>query len=126
MRTTLVLTALFALSYPYLPSPSTGSASPSLSPDAQAQLQTAPSKDVPFITRLIAQYTPSAKTWSERNDKHLELVKDAAEERLLFQEAERTRVWRWRNASYVFLAQAFDVLRGWRCLARSVDGFGHG
>lgn len=102
MRNTLIFTALFALSYPYLPSPSAGSASPSVSPDAFDATST--SKDAPLITRLLAAYTPSAKTWTERNDKHLELVKDAAEERLLFQEAERTRVWRWRNASYVFFS----------------------
>lgn len=98
MRTTLALTALLALAYPYIPSPSKGSASPSLSPDAFARASARDADETPLITRLIARYTTPASTWTERNDKHLELAKDAAEARLLFQEAERPRVWRWRNA----------------------------
>ena len=101
MRNALLLTGLFALAYPYLPSPSAGSASPSVSPGGHDSAAT--SADAPLVTRLIARYTPSAKVWTERNDRHLELVRDAAEEKLLFQEAERPRVWRWRNARYVCL-----------------------
>lgn len=97
MRATLLLTALFTISYPYLPSPSRGSASPSASPTSFSTV--ADKADTPLITRLLAKYTPEAKTWTERNDKHLELTKDRAEERLLFQEAERPKVWRMRYAA---------------------------
>lgn len=46
------------------------------------------------MTRWLAKITPDSQLWTERNDKHLELTKEAAEERLLFQEAERPRMWR--------------------------------
>lgn len=94
MRNSLILTALLVVAYPYLPSPAKGSASPSLSPDAHSSAL----NDTPYITRLLAKYTPSAQLWTERNDKHLELTKQAAEDRLLVQEAERPKVWRMRYA----------------------------
>jgi hypothetical protein len=93
MRNSLVVTALFIFAYPYLPSPSKSSASPSLNPEGVTS-----ASDAPYITRLLAKYTPSAQTWTDRNNKHLELTKQAAEERLLVQEAERPRVWRMRYA----------------------------
>lgn len=94
-RNTLILVTASILIYPYLPSPSKISQSPSLSPEAFAQTQTQ-SKDVPMVTRLLAKFTPESKIWSERNDRHLELSTEKAGERLLFQEAERPRVHRMR------------------------------
>ena len=92
-RNTLILVTASILIYPYLPSPSKISQSPSLSPEAFAQTQ---SNDVPMVTRLLAKFTPESKIWSERNDRHLELSTEKAGERLLFQEAERPRVHRMR------------------------------
>jgi hypothetical protein len=92
-RNTLILITASILIYPYLPSPSKQSLSPSLSPDA---LQSASTPETPMITRLLAKYTPNAQVTAERNDKHLELSTEKAGERLLFQEAERPRVHRMR------------------------------
>ena len=52
---------------------------------------------LPLFSRVLAQITPDAKTWTERNERHLELTRGAAEDRLLFQEAERPRIHRLRN-----------------------------
>ncbi|KAL7420946.1 hypothetical protein Q5752_004900 [Cryptotrichosporon argae] len=95
-RNTLLLTFAAVLIYPYLPSPKAASASPSLSP---AGLADARKKDAPYLTRLLARLTPDAALWTERNDRHLELTKEAAGTRLLFQEAERPKVWRMRYPS---------------------------
>jgi hypothetical protein len=94
-RNTLILLTASILIYPYLPSPSKQSLSPSLSPEAHASTSTSNS-DTPLVTRLLAKYTPDAKITNERNDKHLELSAEKAGERLLFQEAERPRVHRMR------------------------------
>jgi hypothetical protein len=94
-RNTLILVTASVLIYPYLPSPQKYSASPSLSPEAHQN------SDGPLVTRLLAKYTPESKVWSERNDKHLELSAEKAEERLLFQEAERPKVHRMRYPRYV-------------------------
>ncbi|WRT70935.1 uncharacterized protein IL334_007934 [Kwoniella shivajii] len=96
-RNTLILTTLTVLIYPYLPSPSSSTTSPSLDPETFSQ--STKDKSLPYITRLLTQITPEAKVWTERNDKHLELTKEAAETKLLFQEAERPRVWRMRYPS---------------------------
>ncbi|GAA5896405.1 hypothetical protein JCM6882_001005 [Rhodosporidiobolus microsporus] len=51
----------------------------------------------PWLTRYIAyNLAPSADKWKARNDKHLELAKEAADDKLLFQEAERSRMRRMR------------------------------
>ena len=92
-RNTLILITASVLIYPYLPSPSKQSLSPSLSPEAHASTS---NSETPLVTRLLAKYTPDAKTTYERNDKHLELSAEKAGERLLFQEAERPRVHRMR------------------------------
>jgi len=87
-----------ALLYEYLPSPKEGSASPSVSNDALA----ADAKDdkVPWLTRVIAsEMAGKADTWAERNSKHLELAAEVADTKLIFQEAERPKVWRMRNPS---------------------------
>ena len=91
-RNTLILITASILIYPYLPSPSKQSLSPSLSPET---FQSA-SNGTPLVTRLLAKYTPEAKVTNERNDRHLELSTEKAGERLLFQEAERPRVHRMR------------------------------
>lgn len=97
MRNSLIVIAAAVLAWPYLPSPSAGSASPSASPEAFSKA--AATADAPFVTRWLAKNTPEAEVWTKRNDKHLELTKEAAEERLLFQEAEPRKVWRYRNTA---------------------------
>lgn len=97
MRNSIILIAASVLIYPYLPSTTKGSSSPSVSPEAFNKTGTDASS--PAITRWLAKVTPDSKVWTDRNDKHLELTKEAAEERLLFQEAERTRVFRLRNTA---------------------------
>lgn len=99
-RNTLILITASVLIYPYLPSPQKYSASPSVSPEKFAS-SLSPDSDAPLVTRLLAKYTPESKVWTERNDKHLELSAEKAEERLLFQEAERPKVHRMRYPRYV-------------------------
>ncbi|GAA5929102.1 uncharacterized protein JCM15063_004051 [Sporobolomyces koalae] len=51
----------------------------------------------PWLTRYIAHnLAPSADKFKERNEKHLEAAKLAADDKLLFQEAEKPRVKRLR------------------------------
>ncbi|GAA6058907.1 hypothetical protein JCM10212_002859 [Sporobolomyces blumeae] len=50
-----------------------------------------------WLTRYIAyNLSPSAEKFRERNEKHLELAKQAADDKLLFQEAEKPRIKRLR------------------------------
>ncbi|SCZ89263.1 BZ3500_MvSof-1268-A1-R1_Chr9g10348 [Microbotryum saponariae] len=52
----------------------------------------------PYITRYIEHnLTPRAGVFKEHNQRHLEMAIAAAEDKLLFQEAERPRVRRMRN-----------------------------
>ncbi len=61
-------------------------------------LQDGPAGDGSALCHAVARKnTPEADLWTKRNDKHLELTKEAAEERLLFQEAEPRRVWRYTD-----------------------------
>ncbi|GAA5881409.1 hypothetical protein JCM1840_007559 [Sporobolomyces johnsonii] len=47
----------------------------------------------PWLTRYIAHnLAPSADKYRERNNHHLELAKQAADDKLLFQDAERQRI----------------------------------
>jgi hypothetical protein len=48
------------------------------------------------ITRYLAHHMPESGLWKGRNEKHLELAKAAADDKLLFQEAERPRIRRMR------------------------------
>lgn len=51
----------------------------------------------PYLTRYISHnLAPGADKYKERNEKHLELAKQAADDKLLFQEAERPRIRRLR------------------------------
>jgi len=55
------------------------------------------SEDKPYVTRFIEKnLTPAEDLWKKRNEKHLALAKEAAEDKLLFQEAERPKVRRLR------------------------------
>ena len=89
-RNVLILITLSILTYPFLPTPSHHPSSPSASPDAFSQ--TTSDDSVPWLTRWLAGITPKAEVWTKRNDKHLELSKATAEDRLLVQEAERPKV----------------------------------
>lgn len=92
-RNTLIVTALAVIAYPYLPSPPSKPSAPSTSDDYTTAQGT---KDLPLVSRLLAQNTTPTETWSQRNAKHLELTIQAAEDKLLFQEAERPRIHRLR------------------------------
>ncbi|WVR08806.1 hypothetical protein IAU60_005864 [Kwoniella sp. DSM 27419] len=109
-RNTLILVTASILIYPYLPSPSSSTVSPSLDPATFSQ--SAKDKDLPWITRWLANNTPEAKVWQERSDKHLELTKEAAETKLLFQEAERPKVLRMRYPSVFEQASPHNIAVG--------------
>lgn len=89
----IILTASILI-YPYLPSPSHKPVSPSLDPEAFAAARK--DETLPALTRWFAKQTENAEVWTKRNDKHLELTKEAAETKLLFQEGERPKVMRMR------------------------------
>ncbi|WVQ63463.1 uncharacterized protein L199_001616 [Kwoniella botswanensis] len=109
-RNTLVLTTLAILAYPYIPSTSSNTTSPSLDPETFSK--STKDKSLPYVTRLLASITPESRIWTERNDKHLELSKDAAETKLLFQEAERPRVLRMRYPSSFEQASPHNIAVG--------------
>ncbi|WWC92555.1 uncharacterized protein L201_007514 [Kwoniella dendrophila CBS 6074] len=112
-RNTIILTAVTVLVYPYLPSTSNLNqitTSPSLNPDFFQKSTT--NKELPYITRLLTKITPESKIWTERNDKHLQLSKDAAETKLLFQEAERPKVLRMRYPSSFEQASPHNIAVG--------------
>ncbi|WVF67806.1 hypothetical protein IAT40_002567 [Kwoniella sp. CBS 6097] len=98
-RNTFILVTASILIYPYLPSPSSSTTSPSLDPETFSQIAKSKDSSIPWLTKKLADITPKAKVWTERNDKHLELTKEAAETKLLFQEAERPKVLRMRYPS---------------------------
>lgn len=70
-----------------------------MSPTTTDAYSTSESKDLPLVSRVLARLTTPASTWKERNDKHLELTIKAAEDKLLFQEAERPKIYRMRFPS---------------------------
>lgn len=79
-RNGVLLTLALALAYRVAPSDS---------------LSTDSAEENP-ITAYIAHHSPSPSLWKERADKHLQLAKIAADDKLLFQEAERPKVRRLR------------------------------
>lgn len=48
------------------------------------------------MTKYIAYHMPEAGLWQKRSENHLDLAKSAADDKLLFQEAERPKVRRMR------------------------------
>jgi hypothetical protein len=92
-RNTAIATALAVVIYSTFPAPPRVATSPSSDPS----YTTSTAERLPVFSRVLAQITPEAKTWTERNERHLELTREAAEDRLLFQEAERPRIHRLRN-----------------------------
>ncbi|KAJ9475123.1 hypothetical protein PHBOTO_005183 [Pseudozyma hubeiensis] len=66
----------------------------------------------PWLTRYIEHWTTSPSVWKERNARHLELVKEKAEERLLFQDAERPPVHRLRYTQIFEQASPHAVAPG--------------
>ncbi|WWC64978.1 uncharacterized protein I303_107592 [Kwoniella dejecticola CBS 10117] len=109
-RNTLILTTISVLVYPYLPSTSTNTTSPSLDPETFSK--STKDSSLPAVTRLLASITPKAEVWTQRNDKHLELSKEAAETKLLFQEAERPKVLRMRYPSAFEQASPHNIAVG--------------
>lgn len=65
--------------------------------DLADQVEHLAEQKLPWVTRYIEHnLSPDADKFKERNDRHLELAKQAADDKLLFQEAERPRVRRMR------------------------------
>lgn len=92
-RNTLLIGTLTYLAYTFLPSPPSSPTSPSSNPGYND-----PSSDsMPLLSRVMARGTTPAEEWKRRNARHLEQTVRSAEDRLLFQEAERPRVYRLKN-----------------------------
>ena len=82
--------------------------SPSSVPDAVD----GSASETPYLTRYIEyNLTPEAGLWQRRNDKHLDLAVDAANDKLLFQEAERPKVRRLRYLGSVSVRSRAGVRR---------------
>lgn len=60
------------------------------------------------ITKYLAYNMPEAGLWKARNAKHLDLAKEAADDKLLFQEAERPKIRRIRYTGSVSLQPGPD------------------
>lgn len=106
-RNTAIATGLALIIYNTFPSPPAHATSPSTDPEYTTRTAAA----LPWFSRVLAQLTPDAKVWTERNEKHLRMTREAAEDRLLFQEAERPRIHRLRNPGYVY--NSGNVVRNW-------------
>jgi hypothetical protein len=92
-RNTAIATALGLIIYNTFPAPPKRATSPSTDPE----YTTTTAASLPLFSRILARITPKAETWTERNEKHLKLTMEAADDRLLFQEAERPKIHRLRN-----------------------------
>lgn len=86
--------ALFALSvaaYNFLPAPKDVVASPTL--DNSTLVKEADNASVPWLTRFLAKNLAGSAERNEKyNDKHLALTADAADQKLLFNDAEQPKV----------------------------------
>ncbi|GAK63140.1 uncharacterized protein PAN0_002d1343 [Moesziomyces antarcticus] len=78
------------------PHPSRASSSGRSAPGNESEDNLHVEGQKPWLTRYIEHWTTPSSVWKERNARHLELVKEKAEERLLFQDAERPPVHRLR------------------------------
>ncbi|ETS61684.1 hypothetical protein PaG_04183 [Moesziomyces aphidis] len=78
------------------PHPSRASSSGRSAPGNESEDDLHVEGQKPWLTRYIEHWTTPSSVWKERNARHLELVKEKAEERLLFQDAERPPVHRLR------------------------------
>ncbi|CBQ72395.1 conserved hypothetical protein [Sporisorium reilianum SRZ2] len=78
------------------PHPSRASSSGRSAPGNESEDNLHVEGEKPWLTRYIEHWTTPSSVWKERNARHLELVKEKAEERLLFQDAERPPVHRLR------------------------------
>ncbi|UZJ51201.1 hypothetical protein CBS101457_000521 [Exobasidium rhododendri] len=81
------------------PHPARSSSSGRSAPGNESEDDTNDDDNRPFLTRYIDYYSTPAQFWKERNERHLDFVREKAEERLLFQDAERPPVHRLRYAN---------------------------
>jgi hypothetical protein len=79
-------------------SPARSSSSGHSAPGNESEDGTNTDDNRPFLTRYMDYYSTPASVWKERNERHLDLVREKAEEKLLFQDAERPPVHRFRYA----------------------------
>lgn len=70
-------------------------------PASDDELEGEPDDDKPFLTRYITYHVTKPSIWKERSDRHLDAVRQRAEDRLLFQDAERPPIHRLRFPGYV-------------------------
>lgn len=108
-RNTFIAVAAIALAVKYGPAPIEGvSASPSVSNDNLEK--EAADKNAPWITRWYANNMKGdGKLWEERNAKHLELTMEAADTRLLYNEAELPKTYRLKNPSSFLQASPHSI-----------------
>lgn len=78
------------------PHPSRASSSGRSAPGNESEDNLHVEGEKPWLTRYIEHWTTPSSVWKERNARHLELVREKAEERLLLQDAERPPVHRFR------------------------------
>lgn len=70
----------------------------SIDPDSSKEDDGEGEDNRPFLTRYMDYYSTPSSFWKERNERHLDAVREKAEEKLLFQDAERPPVHRFRYA----------------------------
>ena len=79
-----------------------------LSPTPQATPDS-PEAPVSFMTNYLAYHRPEEGLYKSRNAKHLGLAKEAADDKLLFQDAERPKVRRMRYPGSVSRSSTFPL-----------------
>ncbi|EST08467.1 hypothetical protein PSEUBRA_001885 [Kalmanozyma brasiliensis GHG001] len=94
------------------PHPSRASSSGRSAPGNESEDNLHVEGEKPWLTRYIENWTTPSSVWKERNARHLELVKEKAEERLLFQDAERPPVHRLRYTQIFEQASPHAVAPG--------------
>ncbi|PWN90094.1 hypothetical protein FA10DRAFT_104031 [Acaromyces ingoldii] len=81
------------------PHPSRASSSGRSAPGNESEDDEHDDDNRPFLTRYMDYYFTPASFWKERNERHLDYVRERAEEKLLFQDAERPPIHRLRYPS---------------------------
>lgn len=102
-RRTLAIVTIGYVGWQFAPSAPQEASSPSTS-----STYTQPDESLPLISRLIARNTTPAAEWKRLGDRHLEQTLEKQQTKLLFQEAERSKMYRLKNPGYV----DFDLISG--------------
>ncbi|RSH78664.1 uncharacterized protein EHS24_002393 [Apiotrichum porosum] len=111
---TFGLVAAGYAAYLYLPSTQVGSGSSALSNDALEAK--AKDESAPWLTRVLSkELAGEDAVWTKRNDKHLELACEAADTKLIIQDAERPKVHRLTYPSAFEQASPHSIAVGSQC-----------